>query len=176
MFLPTFLSLVLSTFPSLTNAASNCPLYGPIFPKPQRSSSSPSVQAAIRSITAAFASVDSVYGANNSFSIQVFTSDEILFEHYHTAPTLPSLKSLGVSQVDENTVYRIGSITKIFTMYAFLLDAGQQYFGHSITEFVPELAVQSENKAGNAITTTDWADVTIGDLASHLAGIASDGE
>jgi CubicO group peptidase (beta-lactamase class C family) len=126
-------------------------------------------------VTSAFESIDAQYGANNSFSIQVFTSDEILYEHYHTAPTLPSLRQYGVSQVDENTVYRIGSITKIFTVYAFLLDAGQQYFGHPVTEFVPELAVQAENKAGNAITTTDWADVTIGDLASHLAGIASDG-
>jgi hypothetical protein len=61
-------------------------------------------------------------------------------------------------------------------MYAFLLEAGYQYFSHPITEFVPELAAPATWQSGNAIINVAWEDVTIGDLASHLAGIASDCE
>ena len=56
-------------------------------------------------------------------------------------------------------------------MYAFLLEAGYQYFSHPITEFVPELAALASWQSGNAITNVAWGDVTIGDLASHLAGL-----
>jgi hypothetical protein len=61
-------------------------------------------------------------------------------------------------------------------MYAFLLEAGYQYFSQPITNFVPELAALAASQSGNAITSVAWGDVTIGDLASHLAGIASDCE
>jgi CubicO group peptidase (beta-lactamase class C family) len=134
------------------------------------------VQATIQNLTSTFSEIDSYYGANNSHSIQVFTGSGILCEHYHTAPSLSSLNSSGVKQVDAHTVYRIGSLTKIFTMYAFLLEAGYQYFSHPITDFVPELAALASWQSGNAITNIAWGDVTIGDLASHLAGIASDCE
>jgi hypothetical protein len=134
------------------------------------------VQAAIQNLTSTFSEIDFYYGANNSYSIQVFTGSGILFEHYPTAPSLPSLNSSGVKQVDAHTVYRIGSLTKIFTMYAFLLEAGYQYFSHPITDFVPELAALATWQSGNAIADVAWGDVTIGDLASHLAGIASDCE
>jgi CubicO group peptidase (beta-lactamase class C family) len=167
-------SLVLFNFFIFSFAGSNCPLYGPTFPTPQQPSTSTSVQAAIQNLTSTFSEIDTYYGANNSYSIQVFSSSGILFEHYHTAPSLPSLNSSGVKQVDAHTVYRIGSLTKIFTMYASLLEAGYQYFSHPITDFVPELAALATWWPGNAITNVAWGDVTIGDLASHLAGIASD--
>lgn len=176
MFSFTFLSLIFSLFLTISHGASNCPLYGPLFPIPQQLSASSAVQNAISSLTSAINAIDSSYGSNNSYSIQVFSSSEILYEHYHTAPTLPTYNSPGVKQVDANTVYRIGSITKIFTMYAFLLDAGAKYFSQPVTDFVPELAALASRPTGNAISSVAWGDITIGDLASHLAGLSSDGE
>jgi CubicO group peptidase (beta-lactamase class C family) len=76
--------------------------------------------------------------------------------------------------VDADTVYRIGSLTKIFTVFTFLLEAGDVHFNSPVTNYVPELAALAKNTSGNAITRIAWEDITIGELASHMAGIASD--
>jgi CubicO group peptidase (beta-lactamase class C family) len=177
MFFPTL--LVLAGFLSLSHGATNCPLMGPIFPKPQNLSMSASMQAAVQNLTATFAQRDadnSTGALTNSYSIQVFSASDPtpLFQHYHTAPNLPSFNSTGVTQVDADTIFRIGSLTKIFTIYTFLAEAGDVHFNSPITDFVPELAALAKNTSGNAITRVAWEDITIGELASHMAGIAAD--
>jgi len=76
--------------------------------------------------------------------------------------------------VDADTVYRIGSLTKIFTVYTFLAEAGDIHFNSPITNYVPELAALVQNNSANAINRVAWEDITVGELASHMAGIASD--
>ena len=66
--------------------------------------------------------------------------------------------------VDENSIFRIGSLSKLFTVYTFLIERGMRDWREPITKYVVELA----NAANN---TTDWRDITIEDLASHMAGI-----
>lgn len=78
--------------------------------------------------------------------------------------------------MDANTVFRIGSPTKVFSVYAFLIEAGDAYFNDPITKFVPELAALAANQTGNALTKVAWEDITIGELASHMAGISNDSE
>lgn len=41
-------------------------------------------------------------------------------------------------------------------------------------DYVPELAALAKNTSGNSITRIAWEDITIGELASHMTGIASD--
>jgi CubicO group peptidase (beta-lactamase class C family) len=173
--------LVLACFLSPSHGATNCPLMGPIFPKPQNLSSSATIQAAIKDLTAVFAARDadnSTGGFTNSYSVQVFSANDIgstpLFQHYHTAQNLSSFNSTGVTQVDADTVFRIGSLTKIFTIYTFLVEAGDIHFNSPITDYVPELAALVRNSSANAIKRVAWEDITIGELASHMAGIASD--
>jgi CubicO group peptidase (beta-lactamase class C family) len=156
-------------------------LEGPIFPKPQNLSTSATIKAAIKDLTAVFAARDAdnaTGGYTNSYSVQVFSTSDTgstpLFQHYHTAPNLASFNSTGVTQVDADTVYRVGSVTKIFTVYTFLVEAGDIHFNSPITDYVPELAALVNNRSANAIKRVAWADITIGDLASHMAGIASD--
>ena len=171
--------LVLASVLSPSHGATNCPLMGPIFPRPQNLSTSSTMQAAIQNLTAVLVArdTDNSTGAyNNSYSVQVFSASGStpLFQHYHTAPSLASFNSTGVTQVDADTVYRIGSLTKVFTVYTFLLEAGDVHFNSPITDYVPELAALAKNTSGNAITRVAWEDITIGELASHMAGIASD--
>jgi CubicO group peptidase (beta-lactamase class C family) len=178
MFSLISLALLILNYSNLCNGATNCPLYGPVYPKSEEFPSSSSLQDAVQSLTSTFDDWDTnaTIGGKNSYSVQVFSasSSTLLFEHHHTADNLASVKSAGVSEVDADTVYRIGSISKIFTIYTFLVEAGDKYLSHSITEFVPELAALVQSGSRSAITKVAWGDITVGELASHMAGIASD--
>jgi CubicO group peptidase (beta-lactamase class C family) len=82
----------------------------------------------------------------------------------------------GTKAVDANTIYRVGSITKLFTVLTFLVEAGDVHFNEPVTSFVPELR-QAAQKIDNALSPIDhvaWEDVTLGALASHMAGIGRD--
>jgi CubicO group peptidase (beta-lactamase class C family) len=76
--------------------------------------------------------------------------------------------------VEADTVYRVGSLAKIFTVYTLLVEAGDIRFNSPITDSVPELAALVNNRSANASKRVALEDITIGDLASHMAGIASD--
>jgi CubicO group peptidase (beta-lactamase class C family) len=158
----------------------NCPIYGAEFPKPTRLEDSPAWQAAMQNLSS---SIDYLAqsAANYSFSVQVFSNNPgspILYEKFHTAPNLPS-NTTGVKTVDANTVYRIGSVTKIFTVLAFLAEAGDKYFNHPITEFIPELSSLSASRqqpADSDIRTVDWEDINLISLITQMSGIERDCE
>jgi hypothetical protein len=176
--------LLLSTHlpPSQSQKTENCPLYGPLYAKPTNLAASTLLTTALQNVTSYFTwlDADAAGGGNNSYSIQIFSGSSAtpLFEHHHTSSNISQFSaSGGTTSVDANTVYRIGSITKLFTMYLFLLSAGDKYLYHPITEFVPELAALVASQAGmNDIQKVSWDEITIAELASHTAGIAADGK
>ena len=158
----------------------NCPIYGAEFPRPQRLAESNPWRLAIQNLTATFDDIESNVAENTSYSIQVFSTNpgpRILFERYHTAANL-SPYTPGVKKVDADTVYRYGSVTKLYAVLTFLVEAGDKYFNHAITEFIPELAALSAARAGQSdeeqLRSVDWDDVTILALASQMAGIERD--
>jgi CubicO group peptidase (beta-lactamase class C family) len=68
-----------------------------------------------------------------------------------------------VAIVDDNTIFRIASVTKIFTVLAVLLEDTIK-MEDLISKFVPEL------------NDPKWAEVTIGMLTSQLSGAPRDGK
>ncbi|KAK5108392.1 hypothetical protein LTR62_008348 [Meristemomyces frigidus] len=82
----------------------------------------------------------------------------------------------GVTEVKEDSVFRIGSGSKLITAYLFLIEVGMKYWGHPITDFVPELAAAARNCSASPdpVDCTDWSEITLGALASHMAGIRND--
>jgi len=64
----------------------------------------------------------------------------------------------------------------MFTVYTFLIKAGEVHWGESVTKWVPELANASKtlNAKDEPLKYVDWDAVTLGDLAGHLSGIARD--
>lgn len=82
----------------------------------------------------------------------------------------------GVRKVDANTVYRLGSLTKIFTIYTWLVQDGDVRWNEGITKYVPELAAAVNGEGFDAVANVAWEDVTIGALASQMAGIVRDCE
>lgn len=163
----------------------NCPLPGPIFPAPTNLSLSPTIQSAISNLTSllqeAISSENSIYGpfdsTNTSYSLEIFSTYETdpLFVQSYAAPAVSSYE-YGSTSIDSNTIYRVGSLTKVFTVYTFLLEAGDLIFNSPITNYVPELALaaQTLNATLNPLNYVSWESVTIGDLASQLGGIGRD--
>ncbi|KAK7951086.1 beta-lactamase/transpeptidase-like protein [Apiospora aurea] len=166
-----WLLCILSFGVPLALANPNCPIYGAEFPKPQRLAESAIWKSAMENLTATFNEVDTT-AVNYSYTVQVFSTNPgppILFERFTTAQNLPS-NTTGVKKVDVDTVFRIGSVTKIFTVLAFLAEMGDQYFNRPITEFIPELQ-DIVNRRGNEtvdeLRTVKWEDITIEALLSQ---------
>ncbi|CBY01877.1 similar to beta-lactamase family protein [Plenodomus lingam JN3] len=163
-------------------AAPNCPLMGPEFPPPQRLSQHPIWQNALNNITAVLEYMDNGNIANTdafSYSIQVFSTNPgkpILWERHKTAKNLPT-ENLGVKKVDGNTVYRLGSVSKVITVLAFLAEVGDSYWNIPVSDVIPELAKysgQSTLPGFDRLRKTSWDDVTIGSLAAQTSGIERD--
>lgn len=174
MLVKTF-SIVAAYVLSVCIAAPTCPLEGTVFPKPLQLATSEAIKAAVSSLTDTFSGITN--GAQNySFALEVFSAHdpEPLFSVLHTAPNLATLNTAGVKVVDENTVFRLGSLTKIYTIYTFLINAGDKIWNEPITKFVPEL--QAVTNYSDPVTNTAWDEVTIGGLATQMTGIPRDCE
>ncbi|MCJ1475233.1 hypothetical protein MMC13_003894 [Lambiella insularis] len=121
------------------------------------------------------------FGAT-SFSINLFSAleNDSSFQYHHAAPALAAALN-GTKTIDIDTVYRLGSITKLLTVWLFLIEADDVYFSQPITQYVPELLTAAELDSANAtgggddINYVRWSDVTIGELASHMAGLEKEG-
>lgn len=159
-------------------AINNCPLDGPVFPKPTKLSTMPVIQQAIGNLTQHFTAWNANYTATSAFSysVQVFSSHEqqALFTFSHTSPKLATITHPGVTAVDENTVFRLGSLTKVFTVYNWLLNAGDEVWNAPITNYIPELVPLANRSATDAVNYIAWDEVTIGSLATQMSGIPRD--
>ena len=100
-----------------------------------------------------------------------------LLTHHFSAPTIKNL-SQGVSEIDSNTIYRLGSTSKLLTVYAYLAAVGDTSWNDPITKYIPELdqyaREHAEGLTSDTIDLYDWTEVTIGSLASQLSGIPRD--
>ncbi|KAI8939052.1 hypothetical protein NX059_004890 [Plenodomus lindquistii] len=174
--------LALSCLPFSAVATPNCPLLGPEFPPPQRLAEHPIWRNALANITAILDFMDSnnIPGAGNfSYSMQVFSTNPgkpILWERHQTAKNLPT-DNVGVTKVDGDTVYRLGSVSKVLAVLAFLAEVGDRYWNVPVTEVIPELAKysgQSLLPSFDRLRKTAWDDVTIGSLAAQVSGLQRD--
>jgi CubicO group peptidase (beta-lactamase class C family) len=169
---------VLATFLNISTSVGqknqNCPLLGPSFPAPSDIGSTQAIrkaQEAFPQIVQNAMSAGLIDNETTSFSISVFSASDnkTLYEQHFNAPGLNG--SLTAGKLDDRTVYRVGSISKLFTVYAILIKNGMHDFNQPITNYVPELANQ---RYSGEVESIRWEDVTVAALASHLAGIARD--
>ncbi|KAK3985073.1 D-alanyl-D-alanine-carboxypeptidase/endopeptidase AmpH [Cladorrhinum sp. PSN332] len=168
-------------------AGPNCPPLGPVFPKPTNLASSPAIRAALDSLTTIFKDRDrdnsaSVLANSTSWGIEVFSTNPdtpTVFQWHHTAPELAAASgnnSFGVKKVDGNTVYRLGSLTKVFAVYTWLAQDGMDKWNEPITKYVPELrdAAERAKAANDPVENVPWGEVTIGSLAGQMSGAIRD--
>ena len=163
-----------------------CPIQGPAFPAPKDVASSSTFTQAKNQL---LNTLDKAIHASNttevlgidpdsiSFSLQVFNTkkDQPLLEYYHTAPSIQN-STVGVSEVDADTVFRIGSVSKLWTVLMLLIEKGDASFSEPVAKYVPELRDAAIELKQNVTMRDDeidhlrWDEVTLGELASHMAG------
>jgi CubicO group peptidase (beta-lactamase class C family) len=178
-------SLLFFVFPLCwTKQNGPCPLLGPDVPAPTSPSSSNAIRQAKQDLTqrlnqalhtaTAYGKLDA---ETNSFALNVWSLHEpdTLYNYSHIGTALPRPSS-GVSTIDEDTILRIGSLSKLFTVYTYLMTAGDLSWNDPITKYIPELeAYMAKNKgaleAGDAIDVIQWDQITIGALAGQLGGV-----
>jgi len=151
-----------------------CPFLGPTYLKPTNLGADPVMKAAADNVTAVILEALATGLLDNettAFSLTAFsTSDETStpFYTFHQTPPILAEAPLGVKNVTGDTVYRIGSVSKVITVYAHLVADGFKHFQDPISDFLPGLLT---NKDSSPIKSTAWEDITLQALASHMGGI-----
>ncbi|KAI1113680.1 putative penicillin-binding protein [Nemania sp. NC0429] len=113
----------------------------------------------------------------SSVSITVVSTeddeDAPFFDFHYSSPSL-NHSAGGTDHVTKNSIYRIGSISKLFTVYTLLVGFGWDSWDQAVTRYIPELRTAASSSAGHTIEGADWGTITIGALASQLSGIGRD--
>lgn len=176
------LRLAVLAFASIVPAAAQfCAPLGPVFPAPTNLAQHPLMRAAAANLTAeldAFTAgspgsgINAVYTPNNTHSsvgVRSIYDAAPLFEHHHMPAAGGGNSSLNsTTQLTGDSVYRIGSVSKVYTVLLLLLQEGKVSLDDPVTKYVPELAARATRES---IENVDWKRITLGALASHLAGI-----
>ncbi|CEJ59343.1 hypothetical protein PMG11_07971 [Penicillium brasilianum] len=178
----SWISILLALFgPTSAQSPNYCPLLGPVYPPPTNLSNDPTFATTIQDITSILdEATNNGSLSETSISVQLFDASDMapLLNFAYTADNINI--TLGVSTVDQDTVFRVGSVSKLWTMVLLLVEEGLWPFQEPVARFVPELREAASKlrwdprKRRDGINHLDWGEVSIGELASHLAGVARD--
>ncbi|KAF5230681.1 hypothetical protein FANTH_13750 [Fusarium anthophilum] len=149
-----------------------CPPPGPVLPAAKSPSTSLHIKEAIDDLFAALKLVSETWYPNTAISVAAKSlHEETPFVSHHIYP-VGGLNTSGVAAIDEETVYRVSSVSKLFPVLA-LLRLGVS-LEDPVIKYLPELRSIRVAEAPDAITTVQWEHITIGMLASHMSGIAAE--
>lgn len=153
-----------------------CPIKGQQFPVPTTLGQERIWQQAAKVITDTLnRNLTQTPYNETTFSIGVFsTTDEgLLYEYHHCDHTVAKSK-FGANKANADSIYRIASISKLLTIYLWLIRDGDRRLSDPIIEHIPELATFDASEVEYALP--DWNEITVGDLMSFLAGVGRDCE
>ncbi|KAH8196919.1 hypothetical protein TruAng_008905 [Truncatella angustata] len=149
-------------------SAKSFPPLGPVLPAPRFPSKGDLVKEVVEGLRAQLDQTlgVSINASGISIGVKSIHEKDDIFS-YHFTPSV--MTDIGTDNIDENTIYRVGSVSKLFPAVIALqlgidLDA-------SVLEFFPELG---ENSDGDVIETIQWKDISAGSLMSHLSGLPTE--
>ncbi|KAF5698577.1 beta-lactamase-like 1 [Fusarium globosum] len=173
-YLTLALSLGLAVLPQQANSQETpCPLLGAIFPPVQHPLKSGDFSDTIAQLNATFKKIDhngTLEGFNTTFYVQAFSASDTLFQHGYVPSSMKGFLTSG--SLNEDTMFRVGSVSKLLTVYTLLAEVGIKHMSDPVTKWVPELALAARNNKGDPTRKVQWDEVTIGQLAGHMAGIS----
>jgi CubicO group peptidase (beta-lactamase class C family) len=173
---PTFLAVSCLSLGIFAAQDGHCPPLGPVLPAPTQPSKHEALPAAAAALRGALDQMTATYNSSAvAIGVKSIYETGLLFEYAYTPP---NKDKRGAQKVDSNTVFRLGSLTKVFPVLALLKlkDRGVS-LDDPITKYVPELrALKRQARKDSPVWTVDWDEVTLGALASHMGGIPSDCE
>jgi len=149
-----------------TLVAAKCYDPSPAFPVPSWADGQASLEPAFEVIERSLKTLleDERYNTS-SFSIDLTSGTGPFWSSYHTARKHNASRP-GVTRVDGDSIYRIASITKTFTVLGILQQhaAGNLSLDDPVSKHIPELS-------GPHSGEIPWKDITLRVLASQLSGI-----
>jgi CubicO group peptidase (beta-lactamase class C family) len=96
-----------------------------------------------------------------------------LFDFQFTGANL-NTSAGSTSRISGDSVFRIGSVSKLLTVYALLLHGGLDHWEQPVTKYIPELKSYADHFGnGSEINYVKWEEVTIGALSSQMSGIGT---
>ncbi|KAK5957809.1 hypothetical protein OHC33_000998 [Knufia fluminis] len=146
-----------------------CAPPAPAFPSPDYSKHRPILLEVLQKVQN---EIDSIVAERTydttAFSIEVTSSKGSLWSSFHRARERDPLRP-GAEEVDGNSVYRIASITKTFTILGVLKQhtAGHLNLDDAIDTYLTDLK-------GAQSGSIRWKDITLRSLASQLSGLPFD--
>ncbi|KAK5995364.1 Beta-lactamase-like protein [Cladobotryum mycophilum] len=157
-----------SLFPGLVPAALNCRPEGPVLPKPTALGEAPIFQDATNKLTKTFddaisGHIKAGWDVNNvTFSVAVISADQTVpgvpvWEYHHLAKANKN----GTKNLDRDSQYLIGSVTKVIS--AYLLLKSDIDLDSPVAKYLKKLA--------DPKSLVQWKDISLRMLAEHLAGV-----
>ncbi|KAF3352977.1 Brefeldin A resistance protein [Verticillium dahliae VDG1] len=164
-------AVTLSTLAARPAGASrprNCPPLGPVFPPARAPRSHPRMVAALEALSRDLLSRAAGWN-NTALSVGVETAIDPrddgergpMLEVHYSPPR--------ARDVDGETVYRVGSVSKVFAVLGaeMLAARGDLHLDDKVGRWIGELKEGSEGGV-------PWDEVTVGALATHMSGIGVD--
>ncbi|KAK4494089.1 hypothetical protein PRZ48_014387 [Zasmidium cellare] len=155
-----------------------CPILGQQYPLPTNLSCSPPFLSATQNLSAAIDARLHDAGFNETtFSLGISSSEEpsdLLWEYHHTDASV-SNSAFGVRSADADSIYRVGSVSKLFTVYAFLIRAGEKRLHEPLTVFLSELRGLGVEEGDLDAVLPRWEEITVGEALSqgeYINGVA----
>ena len=156
---------------ALAVPTAECPILGPMFPYDFDPSESAPIKDAITKFPSAIETLferEQVNRSYTTFSIDVFStvSQQSIYQYHHVAPGLNG--SLLGDKLDDDTIFRVGSVSKLYTAYAILAEyGGLDILNHAVTDYLPEL---KGNEGSNPVDKIVYEDITVGALMAQQGG------
>ena len=168
------LPTILSTLSLGVLASKPCPQLGAVFPPPSQVGAESAwksfAEELSRNLTQYIQAGRTPYAPivtnESSISIRIMSADsnEALFDFHRAAPALAN------RTINADTVYRVGSISKLMTTYALLIQKGYNVLNDPIAKYLSE--IQDPEAEESPLDHLRWDEVTLGALASHQAGVS----
>ena len=163
----------LLALPSVSSLPTDdCPILGPIFPKSFDVSQSEAFINATElfpEVIAGLFETGAVNETGSAFYIDVFSTqtNTSIYSYGHVGSGVQTSQQGG--EMSDETIFRIGSVSKLYTAYAVLVAGGLDIWRDPVTKYIPELEGNPRDQPNDFII---WEDISIGALLSQQAGTA----
>jgi CubicO group peptidase (beta-lactamase class C family) len=116
---------------------------------------------------------------NITFSVGMFSLHDpatTKMQFHHTSAEIANAAN-GTQKVDGDSIYRMASVTKLFTAFAGLLELKSTDWDRPLTDILPTLANSARKTPGapDPVYTVEWDKITPNALAAQIAGVPRDG-
>ena len=147
-----------------------CPPLGKVLPAPQKPGQHEAVKAAAKLLEVKLNSLfDGQFNTSGvSVGVKSIHEDNPLFNYHYTPPVH---SGIGTAKVDEHSIYRVGSLSKMMPALA-VRQAKNINLRDSVLKYLPDLGKRTDLHPG--LEAIDWKEITIEALASHLSGLSTD--